>query len=268
VSKLLFTCFLFVFSFSSAQLPGLSSRILDPSSGTYFKDITDPFSAVLNPASNAQIRKRTFAFSGEKRYGFRLFNFLSASVALPVSSGCWGGQVDYFGFNKYAETQISISYARSLGERADIGLRFNLFHIRIVNFPNRIAIYPHLGFRYAIHKNLILGLSVSNPTGVIPLENGRQFQPLIFRLGVGYILSDVTAIAAEIIKEEKSIPGVICAIRYRPLPVFSIRLGINTVSRQPFANFLLQKKNWQYVVGFLWHQELGFSPSTGGNCFF
>ena len=266
--NLLFTFLLFIFSFSSAQLPGLTGRILDPSSGTYFQDITDPFASVLNPASSAQIRKRTFAFSGEKRFGFRSFNLLSATVAMPVSSGCWSGQIDYFGFSKYAETQIGIAYARSFGERADIGLRFNILHIRVANFLSKNAIYPHLGFRYAIHKNLILGFSVSNPTGVIHFQNGRQFYPLIFRLGFGYVLSDVAAIAAEIIKEEKRMPGVVCAIRYRPLPAFSMRLGINTVSRQPFFNLLLQKNNWQYVIGFVWHQELGFSPSLGGYCFF
>jgi len=268
VTNLLFTFFLFVFSFSSAQPPGLTGRIQDPSSGTYFKDISDPFSAVLNPASNARIKKRTFAFLGEKRYSLRLFNLLSASVSLPVSTGCWSGQIDYFGFSKYSETQIGISYARTLGERADIGLRFNFFQVRVPNFPNQISMYPQLGFRYVVHKNLLLGFSISNPTGTIALQNGRQFQPLILRIGFGYILSEVTAIAAEVIKEEKTVSGIVCAIRYNPLSAFSMRLGINTVSGQSFINLLLQKNKWQFVTGLVWHQELGFSPTVGGYCSF
>jgi hypothetical protein len=268
VPNLLFTFCLFVFSFSSAQPPGLTGKILDPSSGTYFKDIADPFAAVLNPASAAKFKKRTFAFSGEKRYGFRLFNLLSASVAIPVSTGCLTGQLDYFGFSKYSETQIGVCYARTLGERADIGLRFNFFQVRVTNFPTEIALYPQLGFRYIVHKNLLLGLSISNPTGMVALQNGRQFQPLILRIGFGYILSEVTAIAAEVIKEEKTVSGIVCAIRYSPLPAFSMRLGINSVSGQSFINLLLQKNKWQFVTGLVWHQELGFSPTVGGYCSF
>lgn len=266
--NLLFIFCLFIFCFSSAQIPGITGRILDPSSGAYFKEITDPFAGMLNPAANARIKKRIFAFSSEKRYGLRLFNLLSASVVVPVSSGSWSGQLDYFGFSKYAEMQLGISYARFLGERADIGLRFNFSQVSIANFSSKIAFYPQLGFRYVIHKNLLFGFSVSNPTGLIALQNDRQFQPLILRMGFGYILSEVTSVAAEIIKEEKSIPGLVCAIRYRPLPSFSMRLGVNTVSGQSFINVVMQKNKWQYVTGLVWHQELGFSPSVGSYCSF
>jgi hypothetical protein len=268
VRILLLTIFLFQSVYSVGQLPGLTGKLQDPSSGAYFSEISDPFAIVLNPAAGALIKKKVFAFSGEKRFGLKSFNLLSTILAFPVSSGSWSSQLDYFGFGSYAETQLSLAYAQNLGTRAGVGLRFHLIHLRVPNFQSQLAVYPQVGFRYIVHRDLVIGWSLSNPTGVIRLQGNRSFQPLVVRIGFGYRLSDVAAVAAEILKEEGRMPGVVIGVRYMPIQGFSIRLGINTMARQPFLNMTLQKSNWQYVTGLALHQELGISPTITGICFF
>lgn len=259
---------LFTFLHSTAQFAESSGNLQDPSSGAYFREGTDPFSSISNAAGNARLLHRILAFSAEKIYGLQSLNQLSFSLALPVSSGSWIGRVNYFGFNQYAETNAGICYARPLGSRIDLGLQFNYLLLKIPGYPSRSVIQSHIGFRYLLNQNLVMGWSVSNPFGTMKIRNYSSKPPIVFRIGLGYKISEITALAAEIIKEEDRIPGIAIALRYHPMPVLEIRGGLHSASRQYFINTVIHKNKWRYQIGLKWHQELGFSPSIVWYYFF
>lgn len=246
--------------FSFAQLSGIAGYLQDPSAGGYFLDGTDPFVTGNNAAGNARMARPMLGLSVEKRYGLRSLNQGSFSLAIPSSSGCWSLQLGYFGFNKYAETRAGLCYGRPLGSRLDLGLRFNYMQLRIPGFQGRSVIYPQIGFRYMLNENLMIGWSVSNPGGKIKLR-GLYPIPIVYRIGIGYKISELTGIAAEILKEEGRVPAVVAAVRYRPLKHIELRGGIYSNSKQFFFNTSVQKNKMRYTIGLLWHQELGFSPT-------
>jgi hypothetical protein len=264
----LLTSLLFLYFFSSAQFSETAGNLQDPASGTYFRDGMDPFSSISNAACNARLSQRILALSAEKMYGFHSLNQLSFSLAVPVSSGSWIGRLNYFGFNQYAETKLGVCYARMLGSKADLGLQFNYLQLKIPGYSFRSAIHSQLGFRYLLNQNLVVGWSVSNPLGIMHIRGSSSKIPIVFRIGLGYKISEMTGIAAELIKEEDKVPNIAVAIRYRPLPVWEIRGGIHSASRQFFINAVLCKNKWRYLTGLKWHQDLGFSPSVVWHYFF
>ena len=264
---ILLTFLLFYNQLASAQLSVAVSNLLDPSSGVYFQDGSDPFSSGINAAGNARMKKKGLGLSSEKKYGFQGFNMMSLSLAIPVSSGCWSGQIDYFGFNHFSETRIGFCYAKTLSARADLGVRFNYLQVQIPGSQLRAAICPQIGFRYILNQNLILGWSVSNPAGALKIR-GEYHLPTGYRIGVGYKISDLSGVAVEMIKEEGRFPGITAAFRYRPEKNLEIRAGLYTQSPQVFFTMVVQKNKLKYAAGFMWHRELGFSPSLVWYCFF
>ena len=95
--------------------------------GAYSTRHVDVFSFSANQASLAQLKNASAGVYGERRFLLSAANMYTAVVALPTSQGNFGLQADYFGFTNYNESQIGIAYARSLGSKLDIGIKFKVY---------------------------------------------------------------------------------------------------------------------------------------------
>ena len=253
---------------SFSQYRETAFLLQDPSSGTYFRDNQDPFSTGVNPAAMARFSRPVFALLGENRYGSKGINQMMLSMAYPLANGCWATQLDYYGFSSYSQTQLSIAYARTVGAGMDIGLRFHYFHLHIPGFKNLSTIYSHIGFRYSLNSQVIIGWSAANPFGRIRISGGNELLPAVYSAGIGYTMSAQTGVAIHLVKESGRPPAIIAAFRYRPIEVLSFKMGANSSTRQPFFSIQLQKKSWLSLWGVAWHSQLGFSPYVGWQYYF
>jgi len=118
--------FLLVFKFIDAQpvrKPVAASYI---GLGAYSIHHVDAFSITANQASLAQIKDPTFGVYGEKRFLLAETNMYSTIVAIPTKEGNFAFQADYFGYKNYNESQLGIAYARNVGNKLDLGIKFKI----------------------------------------------------------------------------------------------------------------------------------------------
>src|SRR4029078_11428778 len=103
------------------------------------------FSFTSKQGSLAQLKTTAGGVYGEKRFLLSAANMYTAVVALPTDEGNFGLQADYFGFSNYNESQLGIAYARSLGSRLDVGVKFNYYSFKIPGYGNSSAVNFEIG---------------------------------------------------------------------------------------------------------------------------
>ncbi|MDQ6889607.1 MAG: hypothetical protein M3Z56_04975, partial [Bacteroidota bacterium] len=133
--------------------------------GAYSLDHVDAFSFTSNQASLAQIKNMAIGVYGERRFLLAETNMYSAVIALPTKQGNFGFQADYFGFKNYNESQIGIAYARGLGSKLDIGVKFNYYSLRIPGYQNSSAVNFEIGAIAHLTDKLHAGIHFYNPIG-------------------------------------------------------------------------------------------------------
>ena len=113
--------------------------------GAYSINHVDVFSFTANQAALAQIKNFSLGVYGERRFLLATTNMYSAVMAVPTEQGNFGLQADYFGYKNYNESQLGIAYARSLGSKLDIGIKFNYYSFRIPAYQNSTSINFEIG---------------------------------------------------------------------------------------------------------------------------
>ncbi|MGH2648873.1 MAG: hypothetical protein ACRDE8_14950, partial [Ginsengibacter sp.] len=140
---------LFIFTFISAHLQAQSLRtpVAAPyiGLGAYSTGHVDAFSFTSNQAALAQIKNAAIGVYGENRFLLNATNLYSAVVVMPTIQGNFGIQIDYFGFKDYNESQVGLAYARSLGSKLDIGVKFNYYSFRIPSYQGSSSVNFEIG---------------------------------------------------------------------------------------------------------------------------
>ncbi len=101
---------------------------------------------------NEQTRRRSrklkllqLVFMEKKDFYWQQTNMFSGIVAVPTKDGNFAFQADYFGFKNYNESQLGIAYARNVGNKLDLGIKFNYYSFRIPGFENPSTINFEIG---------------------------------------------------------------------------------------------------------------------------
>lgn len=228
--------------------------------GAYSIRSADVFSFLANPASLVQLKYATAGIYGERRFLLSQLNNYTLAAALPTSSGHFGLAAGYFGFSDYNETQIGLAYARKLGNRADIGVRFNYNSIRIAGYGNASAIGFEAGTVFHITPEWHAGVHVSNPVGGKFGKEQQEKLPAVYTAGIGYEASEKFFISMEIGKEEDRPVNINAGLQYQLLPVLLARAGIATATSSPWLGIGIVRKTFRVDVTTSYHPQLGFTP--------
>lgn len=233
-----------------------------PGLGVYSKHTTDQFSWIINPASLSNLQQSGAGVYSERRFLLNAFSQYTAVAGLQTNSGTFGLQADYFGYSNYNETQIALGYGRSLGDKADVGVKFNYYNMRIPGYANASTFYFEAGLLMHLSEQLHAGFSVFNPVGGVLNKAANEKIAFVYRGGLGYEVSDKFFISAELVKEENKELGVNAAFQYALVKQLLIRAGINTVSTQPFVGVGLLFGQFRVDVATSYHPQLGISPAV------
>ncbi len=159
VRKIYLLCFLFPASdYADAQSLRKPKAAAYTSFGAYSVNHVDVFSITSNQAALAQIKNSSLGVFGEKRFLLEGTNMYSSIFALPTNQGNFAFQADYFGYANYNESQLGIAYARSLGTKLDIGVKFNYYSFRIPGYQNSSAVNFEIGTIVHLTEQLHAGL--------------------------------------------------------------------------------------------------------------
>lgn len=260
-SILTFTCIVAILSgyAQTVRQPLLASY---PGAGAYSKHSADVFSFIVNPAALSNLKQNGAGVYSERRFLLNAFSQYTAVAGLQTKSGAFGLQADYFGYANYTETQLGLGYARSLGSRIDVGVKFNYYNLRIPAYTSASAVHFEAGVLLHLSDQLHAGFSVFNPVGGKLNKTTNEKIASVFRGGLGYEVSERFFISAEIIKEENKNTGVNAVLQYEIVKQLLLRAGMNTVNSQPFAGVGLRFGSFRVDVATAYHPQLGISPAV------
>ena len=228
--------------------------------GAYSINHVDVFSFTSNQASLAQLKSAAGGVYGEKRFLLSAANMYTAVVALPTRQGNFGLQADYFGFTNYNESQIGVAYARNLGSKLDIGIKFNYYSFKIPAYGDASTVNFEIGAIAHLSDKLHAGVHVYNPVGGKLSKQDDEKLSSSYSFGLGYEASDNFFVSTEIIKEESQPVNVNVGFQYNFIKQFFVILGIATETTNTYAGAGISWKNFRLDVSGSYHPQLGFSP--------
>lgn len=228
--------------------------------GAYSINHVDAFSFTSNQAALAQIKNSAAGIYAEKRFLLSSTNMYSAIAVLSTKQGNFGLQADYFGYKNYNESQIGLAYARSLGSKLDIGIKFNYYEFRIPAYGNSSAVNFELGAIAHLSEKLHAGIHAYNPVGGKLSKTDNEKLSSIYKFGIGYEASDKFFVSTEIIKEEDQPVNVDVGVQYNFMKQFFVRAGTSTETTISYVGAGISWKNFRLDISGSYHQQLGFTP--------
>ena len=228
--------------------------------GAYSKNHVDAFSFTSNQAALAQIKNSAAGVYGERRFLLSATNMYSAIFVLPTTQGNFGLQADYFGFKNYNESQIGLVYAKSLGSKLDIGVKFNYYAFRIPSYGNSSAVDFEIGAITHLSEKLNIGIHAYNPVGGKLSKTDNEKLSSIYKFGIGYEASENFFVSTEIIKEEDQPVNVDAGFQYNLKKQFFVRAGTSTETANSYVGAGIAWKTFRLDITASYHQQLGITP--------
>jgi hypothetical protein len=228
--------------------------------GAYSVHHLDVFSISSNQAALAQIKNPSAGFYGEKRFLLAETNLYSAIIAVPTKEGNFAFQADYFGYKNYNESQLGIAYARSVGKKLDLGIKFNYYSFRIPGFESPSTVNFEIGVICRFTEKLNAGIHFYNPVGGRLSKTENDKLSSIYSFGMGYEASDNFLVSAEIVKQEGLPVNVNAGVQYNFAKQFFARFGIASQNGSPYGGAGVSWKNFRLDISASYHPQLGLSP--------
>ena len=233
----IYIVFIFILISANLRAQSLRTPIAAPyvGLGAYSINHVDAFSFTSNQAALAQLKNAAIGAYGEQRFLLNATNMYTAVAAIPTLQGNFGVQIDYFGFKDYNESQIGLAYARSLGSKLDIGIKFNYYSFRIPTYQSSSAVDFELGDIAHLTDKLNAGVHFYNPVGGNLSKTNDEKLSSIYKFGIGYDASESFLVSAEIVKEEDLPVNVNAGVQYNFQKQFFVRAGITSENESPYA---------------------------------
>jgi len=257
-SRIVILCLLVPFSVKAQTL---QTPLLSPYTGlgAYSSGHSDVFSFTNNNASLAGLKNFSAGVFGERRFMLGELNNYVAVAGLPTRSGNFGLEASYAGFADYNETQLGLAYARNLGKKVDIGVKFNYNGISIAGYGDAAAVSFELGTILHITDKLHTGVQVNNPIGG-KFGKDQEKLPSVYSLGLGYEASDKFLLSAEIEKEENQPINVNAGFQYRFIPQLQVRAGVSSATSLVWAGVGIRLTSLRIDITSSYHPQLGVTP--------
>jgi hypothetical protein len=230
--------------------------------GAYSINHVDAISFTANQAALAQVKRPALGVYGEQRFMVSATNLYCAALALPTDEGNFGLQIDYFGFKDYNESQIGLAYARSLGSKLDVGIKFNYFAFRIPSYITSSTVNFEIGAIAHLTEKLNAGVHIYNPVGGNLSKTDGEKLRSVYDFGIGYEASESFLVSAEIVKQEDLPANVIAGMQYNFQQQFFVRAGVNSENGSPYAGAGISWKDIRLDVSASYHPQLGLSPGV------
>jgi hypothetical protein len=258
----LLSCLFLIFVFGNAKAQSLRYSVALPyiSLGAYTTKQIDPFSFVGNQAALAKVKTGGIGIYGERRFLLAENSVYGIAAAIPTKKGNFGVQVNYSGVANYKEQKAGLAYAKSLGEKLDIGVQFNYYGFSVPSYINASTVNFEAGAIVHISDKLNAGVHVYNPVSAGLGKNREEKLATAYKLGLGYDVSENFYIASEVLKEQNLPLNVTSSFQYQFKKQFFVRGGFRSDNSTGFAGVGFLYKNLRIDLASSFHPQLGVSP--------
>lgn len=185
----------------------------------------------------------------------------SLAFALPSKkSGTFGLNYNHFGYSKYNESKIGLSYAKMFGGSFAAGVQIDYFQTHIdEEYGNKGVPVAEIGILSQPVKGLYVGAHVFNISKAKIDDYSNERIPTIFKLGLGYAFSEKTLVCIETEKDLDQKAIFKGGIEYQLLVNLYLRTGIITNPVQNTFGVGYKMKKFKADIAFVTHPVLGLS---------
>lgn len=215
-----------------------------------------------NQAALAYLKGINFGFAFQNAFFVKELSTKSVAVALPLKSGVFGLNYYYFGYPKFNENKVGLSFAKPLGKRFAFGGQIDYFYTHIDGeYGQRGMAAGELGVLAEPIDNLFIGAHVFNlwHTKLSTYEN--EYMPTIFKLGASYLLYEKALLSIEAEKDLDMDMVFKTGLELELLKDFYFRAGIATSPTIYSFGLGYTFKSFQMDIGFSRHPVLDYSPA-------
>jgi hypothetical protein len=245
---------------ANAQSVRSSLAFTDHGLGAFSKNFSDVFSLANNAAAATGAEGFSGGIFSERRFMLKELSHYHLIIAHYGTNANIGLKLNYTGFADYNESAASLSYGRDLG-KISIGIGFNYHKIDISGYGSASTYSADISVIWQLTEKLHAGVQALNPVPVFFGPGKTEQYASVYKLGMGYEISEKCFLAGEVCKETGKIVNVQLGLQYRLITRLSFRGGVNTDLGQPFAGIDWLFTNFRLCITGSYHPELGFTPS-------
>lgn len=262
LNKILISFLLLVFVCNKTKAQSLRYSVALPyiSLGAYTTKQIDAFSFTGNQAALAKVKNGGVGVYGERRFLLAENSVYGIAAAIPTKKGNFGVQVNYTGVANFKEQKAGLAYAKSLGQKLDIGVQFNYYGFSVPNYINASTVNFEAGAIVHISDKLNAGVHVYNPVSAGLGKNKEEKLAAAYKLGLGYDISDNFYIASEVLKEQNLPLNITTSFQYQFQKQFFVRGGFRSDNNTGFAGVGFLYKQMRIDLSSSFHPQLGVSP--------
>jgi hypothetical protein len=221
------------------------------------------FSINNNMASAADIKDYQIGIYNQTRFSIKELNLINSSFLLPTKFMHLGLSINYFGYEKFNQQNISIGFAKKLNTNFNLGITLNYLTLNILEQENTSTLTGSLSAFYKINKNLQLGVLLFNPTqssyGIKNYGNVNTFG----RVGLKYQVNKSVYLIGDFDKTLQQETVLRGGVNYAIHPKFEISVGYANHPNYLTFGFNAKVKQMDLAFAASMHEVLGLTPHVG-----
>jgi len=223
--------------------------------------LPDLWSVSHNQAGLGWIQNLSIGFHHENKFIIPEYALQSLAIAIPTKPGTIGLNYSYFGYSKYHESKVGLSFGRVFGEYIAAGIQLDYLNTFIAEeYGNQGNLAIEGGIMAKPVDFLYIGAHVFNPTRTKISTYDEEPVPTIIRVGVGVQLFEMVFLGIETEKELDHKPINKAGIEVEPVNNLFLRAGISTNPTQTSFGIGYSLKGFRADLAFTVHQQLGLTP--------
>jgi hypothetical protein len=213
-------------------------------------------SIFVNPARLATAKTLSLGLYTEQRFLLPELSFCQIAAVIPVAPGSFNISGSWLGNPDYHFSQLGLGYGRSLGNRVQLGVRFNYARQHTAGYLKAGTLNATVGTLFRITGQLHMGIQAEQS-----FPKHLSGGPSVYCLAFGFRPSAALLVMAELTRKESLPLSFHTAIRYRFDPRILASLGMDTASEAFYigGGLLLGRLEVEAISSF--HPLLGLSPA-------
>ncbi len=261
VKAALFPVFLFCVSLSLPANENYPLGSRAAAMGNASVAISDLWSVHHNQAGLASLSTLQAGFHHENKFMVQEFGLQAIALAVPARPGTIGFSYTYFGFSKYNESKVGLSFGRMFGKRFAAGVQINYLHTYIAeDYGDTGNITVEGGFIAEPVDGLFIGAHLYNPAGASITTYYDEPVPTILRFGIAGYLGNRVLASVETVKEMDHRLVFRAGLEAGVIGSLYLRGGIASDPVQSSFGLGYIFGGLAADIAFTNHQVLGFTP--------
>lgn len=232
--------------------------------GTAGVAFPDLWSVTHNQAGLALLAKPTFGLFYEDKFSLQELGLKAGAFAYPTTAGVFAIDLMQFGYAKYNENRVGLAFAKSLGKRFSLGIKFDYLNTHFAEeYGNKGTAVAEIGFLAKPANHFFIGGHVYNVSrSKIAAYNDERI-PTIITVGLAYEFSEKVLCTVETEKDLEYKPIYKVGMEYKFMDNLFIRAGVTSNPNQMSLGIGYVFKRIKADISFSSHQVLGITPHIG-----